>query len=71
MIEKAPTNGGDIRDVGSIPRLGRSPGGGYGNPLHYSPGENPMDRGARWVTVRRVSKSQTQLRWLSTHMAQQ
>ena len=34
------------RDLGSIPGLGRSPGGGHGNPLHYSCLENPMDRGA-------------------------
>ena len=40
------TNAGDVRDVGSIPGLGRSPGGGRGNPLQYSCLENPMDRGA-------------------------
>ena len=40
------TNAGDIRDVGSIPALGRSLGGGHGNPLQYSCLENPMDRGA-------------------------
>ena len=33
-------------DVGSMPECGRSPGGGYGNPLQYSCLENPMDRGA-------------------------
>ena len=38
-----PTNAEDIRDVGSIPRLGRSPGGGNDNPLQYSCLENPMD----------------------------
>ena len=37
---------GDTRDVGSIPGLGRYPGEGHGNPLHYSCLENPMDRGA-------------------------
>ena len=42
--------------------LGRSPGGGNGNPLQYSCLENPMDRGAWWVTVHRVTKSQTWLR---------
>ena len=41
-----PANVGDIRDVSSIPGLGRSPGGGYGNLLQYSCLENPMDRGA-------------------------
>ena len=38
-------NAGDIRTVGLIPGLGRSPGGGPGNPLQYSCLENPMDRG--------------------------
>ena len=37
---------GNIRDVGSIPGLGRSPGEGHGNPLQYSCLENPMDRGS-------------------------
>ena len=46
-------------DEGSIPDLGRSPGGGYGNPLQYSCLENPMDRGVWWVTVHRVTKSRT------------
>ena len=36
-------------DLGSIPGLGRSPGGGHGNPLQYSCLENPMDGGAWWV----------------------
>ena len=39
-------NAGDIRDAGSIPGLGRPPGGGNGDPLQYSCLENPMDRGA-------------------------
>ena len=46
MVENLPVNAGDIRDMGSIPGLGRSPGGGHGNPLQYSCLENPMDRGA-------------------------
>ena len=46
---------------GSIPGLGRSPGGGHGNPLQYSCLENAMDRGAWWVTVRGVAKSWTRL----------
>ena len=49
-------------EVGSIPRLGRSPGEGNGNPLQYSCLENLMDRGAWWATVHRVAKSRT---WLS------
>ena len=38
----------------------------YGNPLHYSCLENPMDRGAWWATVHKVTKSRTQLERLST-----
>ena len=44
-------------DAGSNPGSGRSPGGGNGNPLQYSCLENPMDRGAWWVTVHGVTKS--------------
>ena len=51
---------------GSIPGLGRSPGGGHGNPLQYSCLENPMDRGAWRATVHGVTKSRTRLRLLST-----
>ena len=36
VVKNLPANAGDIRDVGSIPGLGRSPGGGYGNLLQYS-----------------------------------
>ena len=59
MVKNLPANAGDFRDVGSIPRLGRSPGGGYGNPLHYSHLENPMDRGAWRAKVRGVAESDT------------
>ena len=48
-------------DLGSIPGLGRSPGGRHGNPLQYSCLENPMDGGAWWATVYGVTKSQTGL----------
>ena len=41
VIKNLPANAGDIRDVGLIPGLGRSPGEGHGNPLHYSCLENP------------------------------
>ena len=44
------------------PWTGRFPVGGNGNPLWYSCLENPMDRGAWWVTVHRIAKSQTQLK---------
>ena len=53
-----PANTGDIRDKGSIPGLGRSPGEGNGNPLQHSCLEKPMDRGA---TVHWVTKSQIRL----------
>ena len=58
----------DIRDVGSIPVSGRSPGGGHGNPLQYSFLANPLDRGAWLATVHGVTKSQTQLKHLTTHI---
>ena len=67
VIKNPPANARDIRDVGSIPALGRSPGGEHGNPLQYSCLENPTDRGTQWATVYRVAKSQTQLKQLSTH----
>ena len=46
VVKNLPANAGDIKDVGSIPRSGRFPGGGHGNPLQYSCLENPMDRRA-------------------------
>jgi len=36
VVKNPPANAGNIRDMGSIPGLGRSPGGGHGNPLQYS-----------------------------------
>ena len=53
----------ETQDTGSIPSLGRSPGGGHSNPLQYSYLENLMDRGACWAIVHGVSESQTQLKW--------
>ena len=44
--KKPAANAGDIRDAGSNPGWGISPGGGNDNPLQYSCLENPMDRGA-------------------------
>ena len=46
MVKNLTANAGDIRDTGSIPVSGRSPGGGHDNPLQCSCLENPMDRGA-------------------------
>ena len=57
VIKNIPANVGDLRDEGSVPGLGRSLGGGHGNPLQYSCLENPMDRGDWWATVHRVTKS--------------
>ena len=57
----------DVRDVGLIPRSGKSPGGGHGIPLQYSCLVNPMDIGAWQATVHRVAQSQTQLKQLSTY----
>ena len=49
----------NARDLGLMPRLGRSPGEGNGHTLQYSCLENSMDRGARQATVHGVTKSQT------------
>ena len=59
MVKNSPAKAGDIRDAGSIPGSGRSPGGRHGNPLQYSCLENPIDRGAWWATVQGVAKRQT------------
>ena len=45
VVKNLPANAGDKRDLSSIPGLGRSSGGGHGNPLQYSCLENPMDGG--------------------------
>ena len=66
MVKNLSANAGDVRDVGFIPTLGRSPEEGRGNPLQYSCLENPMDRGAWWATIHGVSKSQIRLKCLST-----
>ena len=57
VVKNPSANTGDIGDEGLIPRSGRSPGGGNGNPLHYSDLENTVDRGAWWATVHGVAKS--------------
>ena len=46
VVKSPPANVGDIRDAGSIPRSGRSPGRGHGNPLQYSYLENTMHKAA-------------------------
>ena len=59
MVKNLPANAGDIRDAGSIPGSGRSPGGSHGSPLQYSLLETPMDVGAWRTVVCRVAKSCT------------
>ena len=58
LVKNVPAYAGDIRDAGSIPWLGRYPGGGNGNPLQHSCLENPLDRRAWGATVHRVAKNQ-------------
>ena len=57
VVKNPPDNAGDIRDVGLIPKLGRFPEEGNGNPLQYSCLENPMDRGGWQAIVHRVTKN--------------
>ena len=59
VVKSPPANPGDVRDKGSIPGLGRSPGKGNGILLQDSCLENSMNRGAWWATVHRVSKTRT------------
>ena len=56
MVENPPVNAGDLRDAGSIPGSGRSPGEGKGNPLRYSCLGNLRDGGAWQATVHRVTR---------------
>ena len=59
MIKNLSANAGDIRDESLIPGSGRSAGGKHSNPLQYPCLENPVDRGAWWVTVHREAESNT------------
>ena len=68
MIKNSPAKEGDTRDAGSVPKLGRSPGGGHGNPPKYSCLMNLMDRGYSQATGYRVAQSRTRLKQLSTHI---
>ena len=61
LVNNPPVSAGDVRDTSSVPRSGRSPGERHGNPLQYSFLKNPMDRGAWWTSVHRITKSQTRL----------
>ena len=59
MVKNLPANEGDVRDLGSVPELGRSPGEGHGNPLQYSCLENPTGRRAWQAVVHWVLESWT------------
>ena len=59
VVKNPPVSAGDIREAGSIPGLGRSPGEGNDNTLQYSCLENSMDRGAWLAIVHGVANSQT------------
>ena len=58
-LKTLTASAGDVRDMGPIPGLVRSPGGGHGNPLQYSCLENPMDRGAWQAAAHRTAHDQT------------
>ena len=56
VVKNLPANAGDIRDMSSIPGLGRFPGGRNGSPLWYSCLGNPKKRGAWWAIVNGVTR---------------
>ena len=62
VVKNPPANAGDKKDVGSVPELGRSPGGAYGNLFQFSCLENPMDRGPWQATVHGATESRIQLK---------
>ena len=66
VVKNPPANAGDIRDMGSIPGSGRSPGGGYHTPFQCSCLGNPRDWAAWWAAVYGVAQSRTRLEWLSS-----
>ena len=59
VVKNPPANARDLRNQGSIPGLGRSPGGEHGNPLQYCCLENPVDRAVWQATVHRVAELDT------------
>ena len=67
VVKNPPANEGAARDARLIPELGRSPGGGNGNPLQYSCVGNAIDRGAWQIIVYGVAKSWIQLKQMSMH----
>ena len=67
VVKNPPVNAGGARDAGLIPVSGKSPEGRHSNPCQCSCLQNLTGRGAWWAAVQRVTKSRTQLKWLSTH----
>ena len=67
MVKNLLAHAGDIKNTGSIPGSGRSPGGEQGNPLQYLAWRIPWTEEPGQATVHRVAKSQTQLKQLSTN----
>ena len=68
VVKNPPANAGNVTDMGSIPRSGRSSVVENSNPLQYSCLKNSMDRGAWQATVHRIAKSQTRLKQQSMHL---
>ena len=70
VVKNLPANAGDVRDTGLIPGLGRSPGGGHGNPFQYSCLEMPQtEEPNRQVTVHEAAQSRTRLSDLACKLA--
>ena len=69
MVKNLPANAGEPRDAGSVPGVGRSPGGGNGNPLQYSCLESPMDREAWRATAHGGHKESAKARHLAIQPA--
>ena len=67
VVKNPPANAGDVKAVGSLPGLGRSTGGGHGNPLQYSCLEKPVDRSLPGLQSMQVAKSRLRLKRLHTH----
>ena len=65
MVKKPPANAIDVRDTGSIPGSGRSPGGGHSTPLQYSCLENPMDKEPNGLQSLGSQKNWTRLKPLN------
>ena len=70
VVKNPLAKAGDPRDMGSIPRSGRSLGEGNGNRFQYSCLENPMDRGAWQATVHGVAKRQTLIERLNNKVSE-